>query len=127
MTSLFLFKLATGSYLASMLTTTGCQSLAASTPVMSSNQNNNQSHHSSSPIKPQTTQQSLTQQALHIQRALANKNYVSIIDDIHPIRGVRFSMYAYVHPESDKTFSRAQFAQYLQESKIRFTWGDLTT
>jgi len=67
--------------------------------------------------------QTLEQQALRIQQALANGDYASITNDIHPIHGVRFSMYAYVRPESDKTFSRAQFAQYLQESDIRFTWG----
>ena len=33
-------------------------------------------------------------------------------------------MYAYVRPETDKVFSREQFAQYLQQSKIRFTWGE---
>ncbi|WP_025645173.1 MULTISPECIES: hypothetical protein [unclassified Psychrobacter] len=67
--------------------------------------------------------QTLEQQALRIQQALANGDYASITNDIHPIHGVRFSMYAYVRPESDKAFSRAQFAQYLQESDIRFTWG----
>ncbi|MGP4787752.1 hypothetical protein ACTXGJ_01330 [Psychrobacter sp. 1Y11] len=68
--------------------------------------------------------QTLEQQALRIQQALANGSYASIKNDIHPIRGVRFSMYAYVRPESDKSFSRTQFAQYLQKSDIRFTWGE---
>jgi hypothetical protein len=34
-------------------------------------------------------------------------------------------MYAYVRPERDKVFSRAQFTQYLKQYKIKFTWGDL--
>lgn len=34
-------------------------------------------------------------------------------------------MYAYVHLDKDKVFSRAQFTQYLKESKIRITWGEL--
>ncbi len=71
------------------------------------------------------SQQTLRQQALRIQRALANNDFARITDDIHPTRGVRFSMYAYVRPETDKTFSREQYAQYLQQSKIRFTWGEL--
>lgn len=70
------------------------------------------------------SQQTLEQQALRIQQALANKDYASITNDIHPTRGVRFSMYAYVRPESNKIFSREQYAQYLQQSKIRFTWGE---
>ncbi|MFP3398492.1 hypothetical protein SB749_19410, partial [Brevibacterium sp. SIMBA_078] len=44
-------------------------------------------------------------------------------NDIHPTCGVRFSMYAYVRPESDKVFSRMQYKQYLSQSNIRFTWG----
>ena len=34
-------------------------------------------------------------------------------------------MYAYVRQDKDKVFSREQFTQYLQQSKIRFTWGQL--
>ncbi|WP_372815950.1 hypothetical protein, partial [Psychrobacter sp.] len=51
-------------------------------------------------------------------------DFSRITNDIHPTRGVRFSMYAYVRPESDKVFSRGQFAQYLQQSNIQFTWGE---
>ncbi|MFP3367412.1 hypothetical protein R0J93_27600, partial [Pseudoalteromonas sp. SIMBA_148] len=69
------------------------------------------------------SQQTLRQQALRIQRALANKDFSRITKDIHPTRGVRFSMYAYVRPESDKVFSRMQYKQYLSQSNIRFTWG----
>ena len=104
-----------------VLAVTGCQSSAkssASTP--------NQSTASSSvPVVSDISQQTLKQQALHIQQALAGKDYASIINDIHPTRGVRFSMYAYVHLDKDKVFSREQFAQYLNQSKVRFTWGEL--
>lgn len=93
------------------LVLTGCQTSASKPPVAD--------------IQPELSQQTLTQQALQIQQALANKNYNNIIDEIHPTRGVRFSMYAYVRPEKDKRFSREEFAQYLQQSRIRFTWGEL--
>lgn len=69
-------------------------------------------------------QKTLRQQALDIQRALSTGNYAEITKDIHPTRGVRFSMYGRVLPESDKVFSREQFTQYLRESRIRFTWGE---
>lgn len=121
MTMLFHYKIATSSCVMFLLTVTGCQSPAVTDPIIPTTQNN----HSSTVENQQATQQSLIQQALRIQHALANKDYPSIIDDLHPTRGVRFSMYAYVRPEVDKTFNRAQFAQYLKESKIRFTWGDL--
>lgn len=121
MTMPFHYKIATGCCLAFLLTVTGCQSPAITNPTIPTSQNNN----SSIPENQQAAQQSLTQQASRIQRSLANKDYASIINHIHPTRGVRLSMYAYVRPETDKTFSRAQFAQYVKESKIRFTWGDL--
>ena len=68
-------------------------------------------------------QKTLRQHALDIQQALSTGHYAEITESIHPTRGVRFSMYGRVLPESDKVFSRAQFAQYLRESRIRFTWG----
>ncbi|KRG34648.1 MULTISPECIES: hypothetical protein [unclassified Psychrobacter] len=113
-------KLTVGGALALALAATGCQSSAESN-IATPNQSNG---HSSTPVVSDISQQTLKQQALRIQRALANKDFSRITNDIHPTRGVRFSMYAYVRPETDKVFSRAQFAQYLQQSKIRFTWGE---
>ena len=113
-------KLTVGGALALALAATGCQSSAESN-IATPNQSNG---HSSTPVVSDISQQTLKQQALRIQRALANKDFSRITNDIHPTRGVRFSMYAYVRPETDKVFSREQFAQYLQQSKIRFTWGE---
>lgn len=70
------------------------------------------------------SQQQLVQNAIYIKQALAYQNYSAITPLIHPKRGVRFSMYAYVDPKSDKVFSRAQFSQYLKAAKIKFTWGE---
>ena len=104
-----------------VLAVTGCQSSVES----SANAPNPSTGSSSAPVVSDISQQTLAQQALHIQQALAGKDYASIINDIHPTRGVRFSMYAYVHLDKDKVFSREQFAQYLNQSKVRFTWGEL--
>lgn len=114
------YKLTVGGALALALAATGCQSSAESN-IATPNQSNG---HSSTPVVSDISQQTLKQQALRIQRALANKDFARITNDIHPTRGVRFSMYAYVRPETDKVFNREQFAQYLQQSKIRFTWGE---
>ena len=111
-------KLSTIGILAPVLLITGCQSLATTSDI------HNSGHSSKSHATLENNQQTLIQQATHIQQALASQNYAAIIDDIHPTRGVRFSMYAYVRPETDKVFSREQYAQYLQQSKIRFTWGE---
>ena len=116
-----LYKLTTAACFASILVATGCSSSADSNVRISNQQNGS----TSAPVISDTSQQTLRQQALRIQRALATNDFARITNDIHPTRGVRFSMYAYVRPETDKVFSREQFAQYLQQSKIRFTWGDL--
>ena len=100
---------------ASLMVTSGCQLSAESNATTTSPNNASTSSDMS--------QQTLIQQAMRIQRALANNDYARVADDIHPTRGVRFSMYAYIQPESDKVFSREQYAQYIDESNIRFTWG----
>lgn len=41
---------------------------------------------------------------------------------IHPQKGVRFSMYAFVNKNDDKHFSRADFEKYYPTKTI-FTWG----
>lgn len=112
--------LASSGLLLLTLTATGCQSASESSEAIVSQPTST----STTPISTDISQQTLKQQALRIQRALANKDFARITDDIHPTRGVRFSMYAYVRPESDKVFNRAQYAQYLQQSDIRFTWGE---
>lgn len=115
------YTFATGGVLMIALAATGCQYTAesgATTP-------NPSTSNTSTTVAPDISQQTLKQQALRLQRALANNDFSRITDDIHPTRGVRFSMYAYVRPKTDKVFSRAQYAQYLQQSKVRFTWGDL--
>ena len=112
--------LASSGLLLLTLTATGCQSASESSEAIVSQPTST----SATPISTDISQQTLKQQALRIQRALANKDFARITDDIHPTRGVRFSMYAYVRPESDKVFNRAQYAQYLQQSDIRFTWGE---
>ena len=114
-------KLFTSGILIFVLVATGCQSSAES----SANVPNQSTGNSSAPVVSDISQQTLKQQALRIQRALANNDFTRITDDIHPTRGVRFSMYAYVHLNKDKVFTREQFAQYLNQSKVRFTWGDL--
>lgn len=114
------FQLTAGGLLACLMLVTGCQSSVESDAAIS----HASSTHSSTSVVSDMSQQTLRQQALRIQRALANKDFTRLTNDIHPTRGVRFSMYAYVRPDVDKVFSREQYAHYLQQSKTRFTWGE---
>lgn len=54
---------------------------------------------------------------------LKTKDYVKFTNYIHPEKGVRFSMYAYVNPKKDKNFTKDEFKKYVT-TNIKFTWGD---
>ena len=54
---------------------------------------------------------------------LKMKDYVKFTNYIHPEKGVRFSMYAYVNPKKDKNFTKEEFKKYVT-TDIKFTWGD---
>ena len=122
-----------------VLALTACQSSVPSTndaiPPMTDNSSVNDSNSGSTnnaqPNPPATTenvkqtkQEQITKQANDIRQALLSKNYQAITPHIHPTKGVRFSMYAYIQPSKDKVFSRQQFTQYLKESRVKFTWGE---
>lgn len=51
------------------------------------------------------------------------KNYTRFANYIHPEKGVRFSMYAYINTTKDKLFSKEDFLKYI-DSETKFTWGD---
>ena len=42
---------------------------------------------------------------------------------IHPEKGIRFSMYGYVQPNTDKYFTKEEFIKYAP-TNIKFTWGE---
>ena len=117
--------------MAAALAVSACQSAIPNRPpiphMLHSNEVISQKNDSTiggiSPTATLSKQQQITQQANDIKQALVNKNYQAIAPNIHPTKGVRFSMYAYIRPESDKVFSRQQFTQYLNQSRIKFTWG----
>lgn len=66
----------------------------------------------------------LKQMNEEIIQTLKDKNYQKFADYIHPGKGVRFSMYAYVNPKEDKNFSRTDFIKY-EPTKTLFTWGTM--
>ncbi|WP_394665295.1 hypothetical protein [uncultured Chryseobacterium sp.] len=57
-------------------------------------------------------------------QALKDKNFKKFAEFIHPEKGVRFSMYAFVNPKEDKKFSKADFIRY-QPARTLFTWGTM--
>ncbi len=66
--------------------------------------------------------QSLKQVNDEVLQALKNKDYKNFASFIHPQKGIRFSMYAFVDVKGDKHFSKADFEKY-QPTKMIFTWG----
>lgn len=71
-----------------------------------------------------SNEDALKQANEEIVQALKDKNYKKFADFIHPEKGVRFSMYAFVNPKEDKKFSKADFLKY-QPTKTIFTWGTM--
>ncbi len=71
-----------------------------------------------------TKDQSLKKINEDIIQALKDKNFKKFAEFIHPEKGVRFSMYAFVNPKEDKKFSKADFIRY-QPAKTLFTWGTM--
>lgn len=71
-----------------------------------------------------TKDQSLKKINEDIIQALKDKNFKKFVEFIHPEKGVRFSMYAFVNPKEDKKFSKADFIRY-QPAKTLFTWGTM--
>ncbi|MBP1167801.1 hypothetical protein JOE44_004685 [Chryseobacterium sp. PvR013] len=55
-------------------------------------------------------------------KALKAKDYTTFASLIHPEKGIRFSMYAFVDTKGDKHFSKEDFEKY-QPTKTLFTWG----
>ena len=55
--------------------------------------------------------------------ALKSKDYDRFSQFIHPEKGLRFSMYAYVQPEKNKHFSQKDFNRYIS-MPTKFTWGE---
>lgn len=55
--------------------------------------------------------------------SLKNKDYQKFATFIHPEKGVRFSMYAFINPKKDKVFSKDDFLIY-SDKPTKFTWGE---
>lgn len=54
---------------------------------------------------------------------LKSKDYLKFSNYIHPEKGIKFSMYGYVQPKTDKFLTKGEFIKYLP-TNIKFTWGE---
>lgn len=70
----------------------------------------------------ESEQKNLKQLNDQILQILKQGNHRELANFIHPRKGVRFSMYAYIEPAKDKVFTREDFIKYIN-SNVKFTWG----
>ncbi len=77
----------------------------------------------STSVEKQTKEDSLQAINNKVISVLKSGNYNELADFIHPEKGIRFSMYAYINPEKDKIFTRDDFEKYI-DSNVRFTFGE---
>ena len=68
-------------------------------------------------------QESLEEISRAILQSVKSQNYGVFESKIHPAKGVRFSMYAFVDENRDKVFTKEDFRKFI-DSKIIFTWGE---
>lgn len=73
------------------------------------------------PAPKLTQDEVLIERNREIIQKLKAGDYISLADDIHPEKGIRFSMFAYIS-DTDKLFSVEDFQKYVQ-TPIKFTWG----
>lgn len=77
----------------------------------------------SNPSQTTITKEEIIKEANNeVLKTLKNKDYKRFAEFIHPEKGVRFSMYAFVDTKEDKQFSKTDFEKY-QPTKTLFTWG----
>ncbi len=69
-----------------------------------------------------TKDQALKKVNEDIIQTLKDQDFKKFAEFIHPEKGVRFSMYAFVNPKEDKLLSKADFIRY-QPTRTLFTWG----
>lgn len=72
------------------------------------------------PLSKEETFKDLNREVLQV---LKVKQYAQFANHIHPEKGVRFSMYAFVNPAKDKIFTKEDFLKYI-DSETKFTWGE---
>jgi hypothetical protein len=74
----------------------------------------------SAKISPEKNIKQLSNELIN---ALKSKNYEYFSTKIHPEKGVRFSMYAFINQKRDKVFTKEDFDRYIK-TNILFTWGE---
>lgn len=74
-------------------------------------------------IRQTEKQQNLESAAAETLQALHTENIPDFLQKIHPEKGVRFSMYAFVQPKRDKVFTKKNFEKYWHTT-VKFTWGE---
>ncbi len=60
--------------------------------------------------------------ATEVLALLSQNNMAGLVRFVHPEKGVRFSPYSYVQPETDLVFTPQQIARFAVDSKV-YTWG----
>lgn len=73
-------------------------------------------------IKPEIAEMIIQETSFNIIKALKNKDTEIIAEYVHPVKGVRFTPYTHVSPETDLVFDRNKMEKYFSDQEI-YTWG----
>lgn len=82
-----------------------------------------QTNASAGRLSPAQAKSIIEGRAREVVRALKYRDMQRLATFVHPTKGLRFSQYGTVNPETDRAFSRSQTAN-LFKSNRRYLWGE---
>ncbi len=96
---------------------------AGNTNTASSNTNSPQDTVTNGSVLNEQQAQSIIElRATEVLALLSQNNMAGLVRFVHPEKGVRFSPYSYVQPETDLVFTPQQISQLAVDAKV-YTWG----
>lgn len=109
-------------FVLSLLFVLSCEKKQDKKPAVSTDHFKNSNEKTDHPKDILSKEEVLKKTNDELLQTLKTSNYKIFANYIHPQKGVRFSMYAFVDKNEDKHFSKADFEKFLP-SKTIFMWG----
>lgn len=74
-------------------------------------------------IKPEVAKKAIGKTAENLMNAIKNKDTKTIIDYVHPIKGIRFTPYTTVSLDKDLNISKDDMTNFFEDKNL-YTWGN---
>lgn len=74
-------------------------------------------------VKTNYNSDAVLNQAMIVINLLKNKDMANLVEYIHPVKGVRFTPYAYIEPQTNLIFQAEDMVTLMENTQL-FTWGE---